>query len=137
MSMIVYNIKWNSLATSTACIFKNSWPLYLNFSNMINLCPNIWCIKNSKCQQFLFWKKKEPPMTQKIYIFFKRSSFLNELSYWYECWRVFRDFCRPSKVEFSNFTLNVAIVMPIWMSKIAHNSTAISVFHLDLNFRTL
>ena len=24
---------------------------------MINLCPNIWFIKNSKCQQFLFWRK--------------------------------------------------------------------------------
>ena len=51
------DIQWNEVATSTARNFNNSWPLYLNFSNMINLCLNIWFIKNSKCQQFLFWKK--------------------------------------------------------------------------------
>ena len=45
--------KTNSMARN----FNNRWPLYLNFSNMINLCPNIWFIKNSKCQSF-FLKKR-------------------------------------------------------------------------------
>ena len=43
-----YSMK--KVATSAARNFNKSWPLYLNFSNMINLCPNIWFIKNSKCQ---------------------------------------------------------------------------------------
>ena len=51
------DIQWNEVATSTARNFNNSWPPYLNFWNMINLCPNIWFIKNSKCQQFFFWKR--------------------------------------------------------------------------------
>ena len=51
------DIQWNEVATSTASNFNNSRPLYLNFSNMINLCLNIWFIENSKCQQFLFWRK--------------------------------------------------------------------------------
>ena len=49
-------IQWTEVATSTACNFINSWPICLNFSNMINLCHNIWSIENSKCQQFVFWK---------------------------------------------------------------------------------
>ena len=53
------DIQWNEVATSTVRNFNNSWPLYLIFLNMINLCPNIWFIKNSKCQQF-FHLKKEP-----------------------------------------------------------------------------
>ena len=48
--------QWNEVATSTARNFNNRWPLYLHFSNMINVCLNIWFIKNSKCQQFLFCK---------------------------------------------------------------------------------
>ena len=44
------DIQWNEVATSTVRNFNNSWPLYLIFLNMINLCPNIWFIKNSKCQ---------------------------------------------------------------------------------------
>ena len=50
--------QWNKVATSLARDFNNSWPLYLNFSNMINLWPNIWFMKNSKCHQFLFWKRR-------------------------------------------------------------------------------
>ena len=49
-----YSMKWSS--TSTTRKFNNSLPLFLNFSNMINLCSNNWFIKNLKCQQFLFWK---------------------------------------------------------------------------------
>ena len=49
-----YSMKWNS---NFDCIFsKNSWPLYSNFSNTINLCPNTWFIKNSKCQKLYFEK---------------------------------------------------------------------------------
>ena len=44
------DIQWNEVVTSMARNFNNSWPLYLNFSNMINVCPNIWFVKNSKCQ---------------------------------------------------------------------------------------
>ena len=54
------DIQWNEMATSTARNFNNSWPLYLIFLNMINLCPNIWFIKNLKCQQ-IFHLKKDPP----------------------------------------------------------------------------
>ena len=43
---------------STTRNFNENWPLYLSFSNMITLCPNIWFIKNWKYQQFLFWKKE-------------------------------------------------------------------------------
>ena len=51
------NIQWNEAATSMARNFNNSRLLCLHFSNMVNFCPNIWFIKNSKCQQFLFWRK--------------------------------------------------------------------------------
>ena len=47
------DIKWN-YSTSN---FNNNWPLYFNFSNILNLCPSIWLIKNLNCMQFLFWKK--------------------------------------------------------------------------------
>ena len=46
------DIQSNEVATSTARNFNNSWPLYLNFSNMINLFSNIW-----NCHQFSFWIK--------------------------------------------------------------------------------
>ena len=51
------DIQWNEVAILTARNFNNNWPLYLNLSNMINLCPNILFIKISKCLQFLFWKR--------------------------------------------------------------------------------
>ena len=88
-----YSMKWSSNLDGS--YFNNSWPLYLNFSNMINLCPNIWFIKNSKCQQF-FHLKKEPPKKIVFHIF-KRLLFRNGQPYWYECWRVLRDFCGLSK----------------------------------------
>ena len=83
----IYSMKW--IATTTVCRFNNSWRLYLHFSRMINLCANIWFTKNSKCQQCLFWRKSR----QKTHKFFIR----NESFYWYECWRVLRDFCGLSK----------------------------------------
>ena len=51
------DIQWNKVATSMARNFNNIWLLYLHLSNMLNLCPNIWFIKNSECQQLLFWRK--------------------------------------------------------------------------------
>ena len=45
------------------------------FLTMINLCPNILFIKNSKCQQF-FHLKKEPPKKHKFFIFLKGCFFV-------------------------------------------------------------
>ena len=61
-------IHWTEIATSIARNFDNNWPIFLNFSNMINLCTNIWFIKNSKCQQFVFWKRSRQK-TQFFHIF--------------------------------------------------------------------
>ena len=76
--------------------FQHSWLLYLIFLNMKNLCPNMWFIKNSKCQQF-FYLKKEPPKKPQVFNIFKGLLFHNRLPYWYECWRLLRDFCELSK----------------------------------------
>ena len=61
-------------STSTTRNFYNNWPTYLNFSNMINLCPNIWFIKNSRCQQFVFWKRSR--QKHKFFIFLKGRYFV-------------------------------------------------------------
>ena len=87
-----YSMKWSLTARN----FNNSWPLYLNFSNMINLCSNIWFIKNAKCQWF-FFKKKEPPKETQIFHISKGLLFRNGWLYWYEYWRVLRDYCGFSK----------------------------------------
>ena len=50
------NYHLEMVETSAARNFNNSWPLHLTFSNIIKLCPNIWFIKNSKCQQYFFEK---------------------------------------------------------------------------------
>ena len=86
-----YSMKWSLTARN----FNNSWPLYLNFSNMINLCSNIWFIKNAKCQWF-FFKKKEPPKETQIF-HISKGPFRNGWPNWYECWRVLRDLCGFSK----------------------------------------
>ena len=97
------DIQSAEVATSTtASNFNNSWPIYLNFSNMINLCPNIWFIKDSKCQQFVFWKRS----LQKTQIFhiYNRPLFCNGWPYWYEFWRILRDSCGLSKkIGFATF----------------------------------
>ena len=51
------------VATLTARSFNSSGLLYFHFLNMINLCPNMWFIKNLKCQYF-FILKKEPSKAQ-------------------------------------------------------------------------
>ena len=68
------DIQLTEVATSTTCNFNNSLPIYLNFSNMINLWPNIWFIKNSKCQQFAFWKRSH--QKHKVLIFLKSRYFV-------------------------------------------------------------
>ena len=73
-----------------ACNFSNSWYLNLHFSNTINLYPNIWFIKNSTCQQFLFWRKSRQNNTN--FSFYKVPLFRNGILYWYECSRVLRHF---------------------------------------------
>ena len=73
------DIEWNEVATSTVRNFNNSWPLYLIFLNIINLCPNIRFIKNSKCQQF-FLEKGAAKKTQNLHIF-RGPSFRNAWPY--------------------------------------------------------
>ena len=62
-----YSTKWSSNFDGRN--FNNSWPLYLTFSNMINLCPNIWFIKNSKCLQYFF--PKGAAKKHKFFLFLK------------------------------------------------------------------
>ena len=69
------DIEWNEVPTLTGCNCNNSWPLYLNFSNMIKLCRNYRLIENSKCQQ-LFILKKEPPKKHNFFIFLKSHCFV-------------------------------------------------------------
>ena len=91
----LHDIQWNEVATSTARNFNNNWPLYLNFSNMVNFCPNNWFIKNQYVSNFYF----EKGAAKKIQFFhiFKGPSFRNGWPYWYKRWRVLRDFCELSK----------------------------------------
>ena len=69
------DFQWYEVATSTARNFNNSWPLHLNFSNMINTCLNIWFIKNRECQQFLFWQRSHQKK-HKFFIFLKGRYFV-------------------------------------------------------------
>ena len=54
----------NEIASSTAGNFNNTWLLYVEFSETINLCRNIWLIENWKCQLFLFLKEKASKRTK-------------------------------------------------------------------------
>ena len=117
------DIQWTEVATSTARNFNNSWPLYLNFSNMINLCPNIWFIKNSKCHQFVFWKRSR--QKTQICNILKGPLFRYEWPYWYEFRQILRNFCWLSKKKwFWNFSQNMNVDLSIWISKVGQNSTA-------------
>ena len=69
------DIQWNKVETSAARNFNSSWLLYLHFSNRINLCPNIWFIKNSKCQKNVTLKK-EPPKKHNFLIFLRGRFFM-------------------------------------------------------------
>ena len=79
--------QWNEVATWAARNINNTEQLYLIVSNVVNLCPNIWFIKNSGCQQFLF--RKQDRQKSQIFPFFKGPLFCN--------WRVLRDFSGISK----------------------------------------
>ena len=68
------DIQWNEVTTLTSRDFNNSWLLYLNFSNIINLCLNISIIKNSKRHQILFRKRKKKK--HKFFIFLKGRYFV-------------------------------------------------------------
>ena len=89
------DIQWNEVATSTAHNFNNSRPLYLIFSNMINLCPNIWFIKNSNVSNFYF--EKGAAKKAQIFHIFTGSLFCNGWPNWHECSRILRKFCGLSK----------------------------------------
>ena len=66
------NSERNEIASSTARNFNNSWLLYVEFSETINLCRNIWLIENWKCQLFLFLEIK-CAKKDNIFNFLKRS----------------------------------------------------------------
>ena len=95
-SLMLFLCVCYEVTTSTARNFNNSWPLYLNFWNMINLSPIFWFIQNSKCQQFFFVEKTTAKKAQ-IFHIFKGLLFRNGWPYWHECWRALRDFCGLSK----------------------------------------
>ena len=74
---LIYTI-FNEVVPLTARNFnkswlKNSWPLYLNLSNMIKLCTDNWFTKNSKCQQFF---EKRAAKKEKCLGFFKDRYFV-------------------------------------------------------------
>ena len=70
------DIQWNKVETLAARNFNSSWLFkYLHFSNRINLCPNIWFIKNSKCQKIVTLKK-EPPKKHYFFIFLRGRFFM-------------------------------------------------------------
>ena len=88
------DIQWYEVATSTTHNFNNSWPLYLYFSNMLNLCPSVWfkyAKPLPKCLPKCFGKGAAKK-TQISHIF-KGLLFRNVWPYWYEYWRILRDFC--------------------------------------------
>ena len=97
------HIQWNEVAAWTARDFNNSWPIYLMFSNM--KIPNV--------RNFFF--EKGAAKKKQFFHIFKGPSFRKGWLYWYECWRVLRDFLgflkslvlqNFPKYSQSNFNLN-------------------------------
>ena len=76
--LVIRLIKTMFNETSTVRNSKNSWPLYLNFLNMINL---------------FYFVKRAAKKNQ----FFKEPLFRNGWLCWCECWCVWRDFFWLSK----------------------------------------
>ena len=123
------DIQWNEVTTWTASNFNNSWYLYiLHFSNIIN--PNIWFIKNPKCQQFLFWRKSG--QNNRNFSFFKGPLFRKGSFYWYEYWRVLREFFGLSQ---SYANVNVKVGQNLTALKNRH--VFFSVFQLDITCKNL
>ena len=109
-------MNWSS--NSTARNFNNNWLIYLNFSNITKLFPNIWFIKNSKCQQFSFWKRSRQKK-HKFFIFLKDRCFVmggpsdkNFRAFWET----------PADLQLCNFSRNIAKVMSIWTLKELYKS---------------
>ena len=141
--LLSWSIQWKEVATSTARNFNSSWPLYLYFSNMINLCLSIWFNKNWKCQQVYFERRAAKKLSQ-IFDFLKGRCFViggsinMNVSVFWETSVVF-----PKSVVlqlFPEYTQSYANLN----SKVGQNSTALnkyagcfSVFHLDMTCRTL
>ena len=65
------------LSSSTARNFNNSRPIYVILWEMRNHYRNIWFMKNSKCQHFLFLKKQPQKWTKfsTFYLIFKGPPF--------------------------------------------------------------
>ena len=85
------DVERNEIASLTVRNFNNNWLLYVEFSETINLCRDIWLIEDWKCQLFYFWNKRR----QKEQIF--KGLFLsNAWPYGYDFWRVFGDLCEAS-----------------------------------------
>ena len=116
-------IQWTEVAYSTACNFNNSWPIYLNFSNMINFCPNIWSIESFKCQQFVFWKRSRQK-TQIFYILKGRFFVMGFPIDMNLCGLVWNSCGHSKRCGFCNFSRNISKVMSIRISKVGQNSTA-------------
>ena len=78
-----YTPIWNQksasvlLSSSTALNFNNSRPIYVILWEMRNHYRNIWFMKNSKCQHFLFLKKQPQKRTNfsTFYLIFKGPPF--------------------------------------------------------------
>ena len=132
---------FNEVATSTARNFGNSWLLNLHFTKiLINLCPNIWFMKNSKHQQLLLWraaKKQRFSFFLKSRYFVMAGSSINVGMFW----ETSVGFLKSVVLQLFQITANA---MLIWISKVGKNSTGIkkwtgcfSFFHLDVICRTL
>ena len=103
---------------------------------MINLCPIIWFIEISKCQQSYFGKRSRQK-NHKFFIFLKGRYFvmggsidMNVGAFW------------ETSVGFIKSVILQLLLESIWMSKVGRNSTAFkrscfSVFYLNLTSRTL
>ena len=72
-----FRIYTNLQSSPTACNFNNSRPIYVILWEMRNHYRNIWFMKNSKCQHFLFLKKQPQKWTNfsTFYLKFKGSLF--------------------------------------------------------------
>ena len=83
-------------STSMARNFNNIWPLYLIFFKCNKPLPKYLIHWKFQMSAIFSFEKGAAKKTQ-IFHIFKRLLFRNGQPYWYECWRVLRDFCGFSK----------------------------------------
>ena len=89
-----------SVATSTARKFNNSRPLYLKFSNIINLSQIFDSVEIAIPVTFIL--EKESPKNTNFSFFLKEPLFRNGWLFSHECWRLVRDFCGlPKRCSFT------------------------------------